>query len=296
MINKKIVLSFWLLIFSHSILPIYISNSCSDELSKLLNMPADTDKELYQQYVNEELIPLLKEQLIKYHPETKFDLYANERSFWCASYDKLFINVPVTFIAQVIRHRIEEYKEYKEYNKNLLNKIFYAIYGSSKKYKLKKDVSFWQHLASFHHEVNHIKLKHTSNGLYGLDKSSLLALCRQCEWEADEGIPNHRLMLQSSIQLFEQSPSGKNLNQEYWNNSDYPPDKDRAERFAQRLEILLKQRADIVSRTFGLDKLPKIPAPQNMLPAAKLLNLESEHYESILDFIGEYKNNSMIQP
>lgn len=298
--NKKIVLSFWLLIFSHNILPIYISKSCSEELSKLLDMPADTDQELYQQYANQELVPLLKEQIAKYHPETKPYFSADEKHFWHA-YADFSINIPVTFIAQVIKHRIEQYKEY---NESILNKISYAIYGFSKKYRLKKDVSFWQHLACFHHEATHIQLKHTqqknnlhNNGSHGLDKeenNKFLELCRKHEWEADQGIPDHRLMLQSIIQFFEQSPSGENLDEEHWNNSTHPSDKDRAARFGQRLEILLKERAQSVNHTFGLDKLPKIHAPQNMPQPSKLLNIESEHYESILDFIGEYKHPHTI--
>lgn len=260
----------------------------AQELSQLLNMPSDTDPELYNKLIQEEVVPILKEQFKKHHSDMiepeYIPAFAKE---WVYGYTKsngmFFVSIPIDFIAHVIRSRLNNTPS----NKNLF---------------------FWGGIAAFHHEITHIKNQHSSKKLaaYGIERAThkaffdsrknfidyfmnlegFLALCREHEWEADEGVPNHRLMLQGIRQYFQERATMKNSYQE---DSTHPPDKDRAERFAQRLEILLKQRTDIVSRTFGLDKLPKIPAPDNMLPAAKLLNLQSEHYESILDFIGEHK-------
>lgn len=245
------------------------------KLSQMLDMPTNTNPEFYNKLIQETVIPIFKEQLQKYHPDIAEPQYYIDiaKEFHVEQVEPneaFFIAIPLDFIIHIIKPHINNSP-------------------------LQKDLFFWEGIAAFHHEITHIKKEHSSKFIAFCDnlqnnrRISIyidpFALRRNQEREADEGIPNHRLMLLSIQKKYHLLALSKNP---CLGNSTHPSDKERAERFEKRLQALLKERNQTINRALKLDKLLKISAPQNMPHAPKLLRIEREHYETILDVIGEH--------
>jgi hypothetical protein len=159
----------------------------------------------------------------------------------------------------------------------------------------------WFDLGALHHEITHIK-RNAYKQCENLAQKAILVdnpflniryYCpnrlnnyyefrKQEERFADEGIPNHRLMLMCSYFFYKSLPPEEG-------GFRYPTHGERADRFKQRLDECIRTRNHNVQKFFGINPiLAKIPHI-NFPSAPKLLGVKPNCYEAILDLIGEHQ-------
>jgi hypothetical protein len=159
----------------------------------------------------------------------------------------------------------------------------------------------WFDLGALHHEITHIK-RNAHKQSENLAQKAILVdnpflniryycpnrlnnyyeFCKQEEWAADEGVPNHRLMLMFAYFFYKSLPPEEG-------GFRYPTHGERADRFKQRLDECIRTRNQNVQKFFGINPiLAKIPHI-NFPSAPKLLGINSDCYEAMLDLIGEHQ-------
>lgn len=159
----------------------------------------------------------------------------------------------------------------------------------------------WFDLGAFHHEITHIK-RNAYNQCKNLAQKAILVdnpflniryycpnklndyyeFCKQEERAADEGVPNHRLMLMFSYFFYKSLPPEEG-------GLRYPTHGERADYFQQRLDECIRTRNQNVQKFFGTNPiLAKVPTI-NFPSTPKLLGINPNCYEAMLDLIGEHQ-------
>jgi len=224
--------------------------------------------EQLDRYLTNKLEPLMRDQVEKYHPElTDTELVIGycmdlQIGSWSIFLDGTVhtINIPYSFISSAI------------------------VDGE------RNTDDYWWGIASLHHELTHMKKEHCqeverSKGWLGLficylQNGSFYRMRRRQEWEADEGIPNERRMLSASMKHF---LSSYDLDEP---QDTHPTDRERGLRFKERLNALLESRNRNARAFLGLSDVQGYPF-RTLLSASKMLGVNSDRYEAMLDRLGE---------